>query len=89
MSELSFRELLAVLEEDRPLVELLIEEGLFPGPVERSYSSGEAEEVRVARVLLRELDVNLAGVEVVLHLRRQVFAMRDQMSEVLRLLRRG
>ena len=43
---------------------------------------------RVARVLLRDLDVNLAGVEVILRMRTEMLALRAQFTEVLTNLRR-
>ena len=75
--------LLALLEEDRQVVETLIEEGMLTSPIERYYSEEEVEQARVARVLLRELEVNSAGVQVILHMRRQIVALRRQMIAVL------
>jgi MerR family transcriptional regulator/heat shock protein HspR len=84
VGELSLRQLLAALDEDRGLIEMLLEEGLLEPPLERDYTAAELEAARVARVLHRELDVNLAGVEVILHLREQILALRKQMEEILR-----
>jgi hypothetical protein len=81
-------ELLTRLEDDREVVEILIAEELLPAPIERCYTDDEVEQARVARVLLRELEVNPAGVQVILHLRRQVVALRRQMIDVLTELRR-
>jgi hypothetical protein len=81
------RELLVVVGDDREIVELLLEAGVLPPPLERDYSDAEAELARVARVLHRELDVNLAGVEVILRLRAEMLAMRAQITEVLATLR--
>ena len=86
-AELSLQEVLALLEEDRPLLELLQAEGLLPAPLERRYTHEEAEQARVARVLIRQLEVNFAGVEVILHMRRQITDLQQQMLDLLRELR--
>ena len=77
------RELLVVIEDEREIVELLLEAGVLAPPLERDYSDVEAEQARVARVLLRDLDVNLAGVEVILRMRDEMLALRQQMTELL------
>jgi MerR family transcriptional regulator/heat shock protein HspR len=46
-------------------------------------SSDDAERVRVARLLTGELDVNLPGVEVIVHMRDSMLAMQRQFSEIL------
>ena len=46
-------------------------------------------EEMVARVLYRELEVNPAGVEIILHMRHQILSLRKQMEEVLLRLRGG
>jgi MerR family transcriptional regulator/heat shock protein HspR len=46
-------------------------------------SSEDAERVRVALLLTGELDVNLPGVEVIMHMRDSMLAMQRQFSEIL------
>jgi MerR family transcriptional regulator/heat shock protein HspR len=46
-------------------------------------SSEDADRVRVVRMLLDDLEVNLAGVEVILHMRDTMLAMQRQFSELL------
>ena len=46
-------------------------------------SSEDAERVRVVRLLTTELDVNLAGVEVIIHMRDTMMAMQKQFSDIL------
>lgn len=46
----------------------------------------QVDRVRVARLLIEEMAVNLEGAEVVLHMRAQMIAMQRQFNEVLRLL---
>ena len=49
-------------------------------------SSEDVERVRFALVLMGELDVNLAGVEVIMHMRESMVAMQHQFSEILEAL---
>ena len=46
-------------------------------------SSEDAERVRVAILLTGELDVNLPGLEVIMHMRDSMLAMQQQFSEIL------
>ena len=52
------------------------------------YSLDQVDRVRVARLLIEELGVNLEGAEVALHMREQMIAMQRQFNELLRLLGR-
>ncbi len=53
------------------------------GFVDKSFSAGEMEKVRLAKILMDEMDVNLAGVEVVLQMRKSMIAMRKQFDAIL------
>ena len=69
--------------EESPILEQLRREGLF----EEDWLEGDAtEELRVASSLIRELGVNPAGVEVVLHMRRRMLALEGMMERSLRKL---
>ncbi len=70
---------------DRDLLESLRDEGLFP---DDELSSSEAEDLRVAIVLMREMGVNAAGVEVILRLRSRLVTLQSRTEEALRLLLR-
>jgi len=74
--------------DDRELLELLDHlraEGLFP---EDEVTSDEAEELRVAIVLMQDMGVNAAGVDVALHLRNRLLALQSRAEEALRMLLR-
>ena len=58
-------------------------EGLFAAD---ELSEEEAEELRVTALLVRELGVNAAGAEVILHLRRRLLCLESRMREALRVL---
>jgi MerR family transcriptional regulator/heat shock protein HspR len=50
---------------------------------EAVISTEDAERIRLVRLLTSELDVNLAGVEVILHMREDMMAMQRQVEEIL------
>ena len=52
------------------------------------YPRDQVERVRVARLLIEEMGVNLEGAEVALNMREQMIAMQRQFNEVLRRLAR-
>jgi MerR family transcriptional regulator/heat shock protein HspR len=49
-------------------------------------SAEDAERLRLITVLMREMDVNLAGAEVILHMREDAVAMQRQFDEIVRTL---
>lgn len=53
---------------------------------EAVISADDAERLRLILVLMREMDVNLAGAEVILHMREDLCAMQRQFDEILRTL---
>ena len=55
---------------------------------EKLYPLDQVDRVRVARLLIEEMGVNLEGAEVALNMREQMIAMQRQFNEILRLLRR-
>jgi MerR family transcriptional regulator/heat shock protein HspR len=50
------------------------------------YPIDQVDRIRVARLLIEEMDVNLEGAEVVLHMREQMITMQRQLKELLRRL---
>jgi len=50
------------------------------------YPLEQVDRIRVAQILVREMGVNLAGVEVALHMREQLIDMRRQLATILRRL---
>ncbi len=51
--------------------------------VDEVVTADDAERLRVIAVLMNEMDVNLAGVEVILHMREELLSMRRQFDEVV------
>jgi hypothetical protein len=68
---------------DPELISSLRDEGLFP---EDEVSSEEAEELRVAIVLMRDMGVNAAGVDVILRMRHRLLTLQSRTEEALHLL---
>ncbi|MGH7826215.1 MAG: chaperone modulator CbpM [Candidatus Binatia bacterium] len=50
---------------------------------EKVYPLKEVDRIRVARVLVREMGVNLEGVEIVLHMREQIISIRQRLSTLM------
>lgn len=81
MSVISAEALLELLEGDRELLEALVEHGILPRGAD-CYGPEDVETVLVSRTLVRDLDVNYAGVDVILRLRRQLLVTRMRLAEV-------
>lgn len=90
MRYLKVREVCVHLDIDDELLSTLCHEGLVEVKNtledEPVVSAVDAERMRVIVLLMREMDVNLAGVEVILHMRDDLLAMHKQFDEVLRTL---
>jgi DNA-binding transcriptional MerR regulator len=89
MRYLKIQEVCAELGVDASLLDAVCEEGLIhikhTADDEMVVSAEDAERLRLV-VLLREMEVNLPGAEVILHMREEIFAMRRQFDEVLQTL---
>jgi hypothetical protein len=80
----SVRDVLEFLGINDPsLLDELRREGLFE---DEWLEPDQAEELRVAAVLVQELGVNPAGVDVALQMRRRLMALEELMSRSLRRL---
>lgn len=89
MRYLKVQEVCAELGVDDRLLAAVCEEGLIhikrTADDEMVVSAEDAERLRLV-VLLGEMDVNLPGAEVILHMREEILAMRSQFDEILRAL---
>jgi MerR family transcriptional regulator/heat shock protein HspR len=47
------------------------------------FPPGEMEKLRIAKVLMEEMEVNLPGVEIILRMRQNMIAMRAQFDAIL------
>ena len=77
-------EILELLEGDDRFLEEARRQGLHRDDDGDCYDVLQVERVRVARTLVRELDVNWPGVEVVLRLREELVHTRQLALELAR-----
>jgi len=49
----------------------------------RLFHTNELEKLRVAKILMEDMDVNLSGVEVILQMRKNMIDMRRQFDAIL------
>lgn len=54
---------------------------------EKLYPIEQVDRIRVAHVLFRDMGVNLAGIDVALHMRAQMIAMQRQYDRLIRSVR--
>ena len=80
--------LLEILGNDEEIVVRLVEEGLIIDSSE-GFDPRDVERALVARTLLRDLDVNWPGVEVVLSMRDQLRATQQQIAQTIAALRKA
>jgi hypothetical protein len=66
--------------EDHDVLDRLREEGMFE---KDDLDVGEAHELRVAAVMMEELGVNPAGVQVALHLRRRLLTLEARVTNIM------
>lgn len=69
--------------EEKTFLRALREEGLFE---HEELEPEEADDLRVATVLMQEMGVNPAGVEVALHLRRRLLALEERARRLAEIL---
>ena len=86
---LRITEVVKICGVDEEFVIRLEKEKVIYSIIRRSrklYPLDQVDRVRVARLLIEEMGVNLEGAEVALHMREQMIAMQRQFNELLRLL---
>ena len=49
----------------------------------KHFSYNEIEKLRIARMLIEDMDVNLPGVEIILRMRESMINMRRQFDDIL------
>jgi MerR family transcriptional regulator/heat shock protein HspR len=49
----------------------------------KHFSQNEIEKLRIARMLIEDMDVNLPGVEIILRMRESLINMRRQFDDIL------
>lgn len=66
--------------EEAAILDRLRNEGLFESD---ELTAAEADELRVAALLMQEMGVNPEGVQVALHLRRRLLALEARATAIL------
>lgn len=82
---IEIREILIHIGGDERLLAGLRDEGLFESDF---LDPREAEELRLAALMVDELGVNPAGVQVALHLRRRLLALEARVAALAAALQR-
>jgi len=82
---IEIHEVLVHLGGGEDLLAALRREGLFESDF---VDPREAEELRIAALMIEELGVNPAGVQVALHLRRRLLALEARVASLAATLRR-
>jgi len=81
MSIMTLEALVELLGGDRELVSALMEQGIIARN-RRDFGPEEVETILVSQTLVRELEVNWAGVDVILRMRRQLLMTRLRLAEL-------
>lgn len=82
MTRYTYQDLLELVDGDDELIARLVEEGEIVRRDEGDIVTVDVERVLVAHTLLRELDVDWNGVEVILRLREELVAARRRIAEL-------
>lgn len=84
------RDVASILADDLELLEEAFERGLVKARAAGELTEIELERVRIVRVLVRELEVNWAGAEVIVRMREELLATRETLRRLVdELDRRG
>ncbi len=82
-------EIMETIHVDEGLIEELEREEIIcstcpEGHNLRHYSATEIDKVRLARILMEDMEVNMPGVEVILRMRQNMIEMRKQFDAILK-----
>jgi hypothetical protein len=83
---IELRALVEIIGDDPELIEVLYEVGVIDRDAD-TVSDAEIEAALVTRTLIRELDVNPPGVEIILRLRQELIAHRRQVAQLVALIK--
>jgi MerR family transcriptional regulator/heat shock protein HspR len=87
------RRIVELLHVEEGFVETLEQEEVIqidaPVEAEGEFSERMLERVRVADTLVRDLDVNLAGVAIIIRLREEMADLRTKLGSALQAIRQG
>jgi hypothetical protein len=82
-THIAIEHLIEIVDGDDELVMLLIEEGVIVSS-EQGFSAADVDRVLCSSTLVRQLEVNVAGVDIILRLREELARLRHRLSELER-----
>jgi hypothetical protein len=82
------RDLDRILAGDLAFLDEAMERGLIRTRIATELTEIDLERVRVARVLVRELEINWPGVEVILRMREEILTGQRRIERLIAELRR-
>jgi len=86
MSRFTYQRLVELVGGDEELIARLVDEGEIQR-LDADQALVDVERVLVARTLIRELEIDWPGVEVILRLRNELVAARNRIAELEAALR--
>jgi hypothetical protein len=81
MHRIAREQLVEIVDGDVELITLLVTEGVIEER-DQGYGAEEVDRVLTCRTLVRELEVNWAGVDIVLRLRDELATARRRIAEL-------
>ncbi|MFW6114994.1 MAG: chaperone modulator CbpM [Thermodesulfobacteriota bacterium] len=89
----TIREVVEIFQIDEKFLNELEEEQIISPvrkehPPAKLFSSADLEKLRLAKILIDEMEVNLPGVDIILRMRQSMFEMRRQFDSILQDLAR-
>lgn len=88
MTSYTLREICELLDLDAALARELVSEAVLVAEAPDRYSEAMLERARVARELVQELEVNVAGAAVIVRMREEVVVWRRAARDLARELER-
>lgn len=82
------KEVIEIIEIDEDFItDLEREEIICPtcpeGRSAKQFSANDLERLRLAKILMEDMEVNLPGIEIILRMRQDMIAMRRQFDHIL------
>lgn len=84
----STTEIMEIFQVDEDLIIRLEQEDIIcpeclGGEPFKHFSRNEIEKLRIAKMLIEDMDVNMPGVEIILRMRESMITMRRQFDDIL------
>ena len=84
----SIAEIIEIFNVDQNFIENLEKENIIckvrtEKTPEKRFSLNDMEKLRLAKILMHEMDVNIPGIEVILQMRQSMIDMRKQLDAIL------